>query len=734
MKLSLLNGTKYMKKNFKNKMNLRVKLVLLVVCVAASAVVVSAGVNFVSSRAIVEKESLRIISEAASKSAQAVKSDLDASFTVATDLAITFESMREKEASERSVLQTVLKNMLSAKQGILGTWSAWEPNALDGADANWASKEAHDKTGRFIPYWYRTAGQIQVEPLLSYDVPGDGDYYLLAKNSGKAQILEPYIYAVGGVDTLITSLVEPIEVGGRVLGVAGVDIALSQVQANLSQIKPFEGAFLTLVSDQGVIVYHPNADLIGKPLSEANFSSETNDALNAGTSAALKNVIYGEETVFQSVEALKIADTDSVWKLMVTVPTAQVYAATNDMLSKVILITVIILLAAAVVAFFAGSAISNPIAAMTRTMRELATGNLDIDIPAQNRTDEIGEMGNAVKIFRDNAIENNRLQDEQQAQEKAEAQSEALRVQEQQADAERRRQRKEEEARVATNEKRATMSKLADAFQSEVGGVVDSVADASTHMQGVSKDMVGLSETAKDRSGDVSRAAQQMSGNVATVASATEELSASISEISRQVSESTRIASGAVEEVKKTNTDINSLLSEADNISSVVELINDIAEQTNLLALNATIEAARAGDAGRGFAVVASEVKNLAGQTAKATEKITLQIASIQEATRNSVAGIEGIGGTIGKVHEIAASIASAVEEQSAATQEISRSVSDTSRGANEVSTSIDMVSDASTRVNDASNGLMNTAGEMQEQSDRLRLQVDQFLSSIRAG
>ena len=210
-------------------------------------------------------------------------------------------------------------------------------------------------------------------------------------------------------------------------------------------------------------------------------------------------------------------------------------------------------------------------------------------------------------------------------------------------------------------------------------------------------------------------------------------MTASVNEISRQVQESSRIAGDAVNQAQKTDARINELSQAAGRIGDVVKLITAIAEQTNLLALNATIEAARAGEAGRGFAVVASEVKQLASQTAKATEEISAQIAGMQTATQDSVAAIKTIGGTIGRISEIASTIAAAVEEQGAATQEIARNVGEAAKGTAMVASNITDVNRGAGETGSASSQVLSSAQSLSSESNHLKLEVDKFLSTVRA-
>jgi methyl-accepting chemotaxis protein len=246
--------------------------------------------------------------------------------------------------------------------------------------------------------------------------------------------------------------------------------------------------------------------------------------------------------------------------------------------------------------------------------------------------------------------------------------------------------------------------------------------------------MATTAENAQTRTGEVATASEQATANVETVASATEELSSSIKEISSQVAHSTTISSTAVQAANDTNGTIRELAEAAQRIGELVDLINDIAEQTNLLALNATIEAARAGDAGKGFAVVASEVKNLATQTAKATEDIGGQITAIQGTTGEAVKAIENISTKISEMNEIATTIAAAVEEQGAATGEISRNVQEAATGTNRVNTNIGDVKTASSETGQAAGEVLTSAQELSRQSEILRGEVDKFLNEVREG
>ncbi|MBV8537258.1 MAG: globin-coupled sensor protein [Alphaproteobacteria bacterium] len=264
----------------------------------------------------------------------------------------------------------------------------------------------------------------------------------------------------------------------------------------------------------------------------------------------------------------------------------------------------------------------------------------------------------------------------------------------------------------------------------EALGAVHKTAEA---MQRTAQGLSGTAEKTSQQSSAVATAAEQASSNVQTVASAAEELSSSIAEIGRQVSESSRITSQAVDETNRTNDKIQGLAEAAQRIGDVVKLINDIAGQTNLLALNATIEAARAGEAGKGFAVVASEVKSLASQTAKATEEISGKISEMQAATGQSVEAVKVIGNTIGRINEIATTIASAVEEQGAATKEIARNVQQAASGTKEVSANITGVTTAAGETGSAASEMLSASQELAQRADHLGREVDTFFKRVQA-
>ncbi|QCG92071.1 HAMP domain-containing protein [Azospirillum sp. TSH100] len=375
----------------------------------------------------------------------------------------------------------------------------------------------------------------------------------------------------------------------------------------------------------------------------------------------------------------------------------------NSRLTQIAVAGVSILVSILVVWLYIGRIVIRRMMTLKTGMGRIAAGDLDAEI-ALNGQDEIAEMGAALLIFRDTARE----------------------VETSRAAAEAERQR-------AAGERRQTMLSLADQFENGVKSVVETVSAAATQMHQTAAGMVATADDTSRQAGNAAEAAETASVNVDGAASAAHELSQSISEIARQVTESATIAAKAAGEAERTDGTMRELNEAASRIGAVLDLISDIAGQTNLLALNATIEAARAGEAGKGFAVVAQEVKQLASQTAKATDQIAGQIGAMQQVTGEAVNAIRSIGQTIGRLNDIAASIAAAVEEQGAATSEIARNVQQAAGGTAQASQNIGQVRTAAGQTGQSAQEVLSVAQEVSTQTGRLQQQIDRFLSQVRS-
>jgi methyl-accepting chemotaxis protein len=350
-----------------------------------------------------------------------------------------------------------------------------------------------------------------------------------------------------------------------------------------------------------------------------------------------------------------------------------------------------------------GSRVIRPLHVIRDRMLKVASGDLDVVVAFTERRDEIGALAGTLATFKDNALAKARIETEQK-------------------------QRHAEQA-----QRQKTIEDAIRVFEGEISGALEAVNTASGQMRTASDEIAGTAAQSDRQVQTVVGAADEASKNVQAVATSTEELGNASTEISGQVTRAATIANRAVDEAKQTDGTIQGLVGATSRIGEVVELITSIASQTNLLALNATIEAARAGEMGKGFAVVASEVKSLANQTAKATEEIATQIAAVQSVTKDAVAAIQRIGGTIAEVSAVATSIAAAVEEQAAATQEIKRSTHDAAQRTQEVSANMTAVAAGTEKTGAAAEGVKTTVKTLATEAERLRNQVNGFLAKMRA-
>ncbi|MGT2481262.1 methyl-accepting chemotaxis protein [Methylobacterium oryzae CBMB20] len=378
-------------------------------------------------------------------------------------------------------------------------------------------------------------------------------------------------------------------------------------------------------------------------------------------------------------------------------------AARSDVARSVAaLLAVILLVSLGLWTLFGG--VLRPLRALTATMQALAGGDTAVAVPGRSYRNEIGAMARAVQVFKDNLIRSRRIE--------AEA----------------------AEARLAAEaRRRSDLRAMAERFEQTVGGIIGQVSGSATALQATAQTMTSAATRTASQSSAVAAATEEAAANVSTVAAAAEELGTSVEEIGRQVNGSTELAQRAVSEAGQTGALVRDLSGAVARIGDVVGLIAAIAGQTNLLALNATIEAARAGEAGRGFAVVAGEVKDLAAQTAKATEEIAGQIAGIQGATGQAVAAIEAITGRIQEISGVATAIAAAVEEQGAATKEIVRNVGQAAVGTGAVTSTISGVAGAAGETGRAAGDVLAAASALSRQSEHLAAEVARFLDTVRA-
>ena len=474
---------------------------------------------------------------------------------------------------------------------------------------------------------------------------------------------------------------------------ASIDRALTEFAA----LDEADNAMLAQLQDAGRRARaHEAADITAEYLGlvgELRQVTEDRDSIVAGRLDVIGPRIAGQ------IEDFKL----DVKELQEVVG-ADAEAAMTGQIWTAIAITSGAFLAGLTIAVGIGRMIARPVVNMTAAMGRLADGDTSVDVPAQGRNDEIGDMAKAVQVFKDNAVKVERMAA-------------------QQAEAEKR----------AEAEKKQAAADLADRFEAQVQGVVQTLRHSADTLTTASQEMATATEQSSGQTASVAAAAEEASTNLQTAASAAEEMASSIGEIARQVHDSSDMAQNAQTRSGEAESTIRGMAEVADSISGVVDLVTAIAEQTNLLALNATIEAARAGDAGKGFAVVAQEVKSLANQTAKATEEISGYITRLQSSTKQAVSAIAETSEVVGRVNEIAAQIAAATEQQTAATNEISQNVQQAAVGAQEVTQNISGLTAVAEQTGMAAERVQTSTSDVGDQTRVLQDELSSFLATVRA-
>ncbi len=627
---------------------------------------------------------------------------------IAAGLTDTFEAQVSTGNTDRSTAIDTLRRTMERNPQLSGAWAGFEPNAFDGRDADFADADSlHDSSGRFLAYFYDFGGGIEAYHLTGLNASADSEeetaaYYQVPIRTARPFMTDPVAYDIDGNNVLLISATLPIIKDGQAIGVAGTDYDLSVLSGELVALRPYDVGTVTLVANNGEWVAHPDQDRIGQ-------LAETDNAVLGSAVASLESDeirVVHDGGMVHLLSAVSVIGAERPWAVIVSVPMAEITAEARDLRNYAIIAGALILAVLGLgLALVADRMIRRPLARTTEVIAALEDGRLEIDVPGQQRTDEIGVINRSLASFKQNA-----LRIRQMELDKAEAEREAAAAQ----------------ARARQD--------MAASFEGTVGNIVQMVGQSAAAMRDTADSLEATATQSSDQASGAGTAADGASANVQMVATATEELSTSISEISQQVQNSAKVAHDAVTEAGRTNEMVQGLAAAADRIGEVTSLISTIADQTNLLALNATIEAARAGEAGKGFAVVASEVKALAAQTARATEEISEQIEAIQTETRQSVDAIASVSKTIEQVQVIATSIASAIEEQSVATQDISRNVTDAAHSTSDVAQHVSGLQHAAGDTRASAHTVKEAAADLSGHADSLAKAASSFIRTLTDG
>lgn len=711
----------------------------LCVLAATGSVVGYSMISSGSSRAFVSEETGALtdqltrdsLKSLASTQAGVIRSTLDGAFDAARDMAHTFEVLASQDTTSatpavarRMQLNAILLNVLKENPAFNGTYSAWEPNALDDQDAAFRDKRemGSDTTGRFLPYWTRdAAGKIAIQPLVEYDSHDlhpngvmKGGWYIGPQNGNGESILDPLPYIVQGKNVYLATMSVPIMVAGKFSGVAGADFDLAFVQKLAEQVKSsiYDGqASVEIVSYKGLVVASSDRpEAIGSRFDQAD----------TGLSQYLATIQGGQADVtvdkdaFRAFAPIVIGRTKTPWSVMIKVPQAVAMAQAreldtalterngNDSVTQ-IAVSLIIALAGIGAMWFVARSIASPVNSLTEAMRRLADGDTAADIPGMNRADEIGKMAATVSIFRENAIAKANMEREAEAN-RTTSESERLTREAQKAE-------EAKNIQFVVDSLAEGLGRLADgdvshridrpfaqhldALRNDFNNSVAKLQGALREVQANAHAIDGGANEIRSAADDLSRRTEQQASSLEETAAALEEITATVKDTAKRAEEAGHLVERTRKGVEQAGEVVSAAVAamkhieqSSDEISNIIGVIDEIAFQTNLLALNAGVEAARAGDAGKGFAVVAQEVRELAQRSAQAAKEIKDLILTSSQQVQKGVSLVDDTGKSLAasveevkQVNNLVHEIVEACREQSVSVQEINVAVNTMDQG-----------------------------------------------------
>jgi methyl-accepting chemotaxis protein len=628
------------------KMSLRARMLGVIVLFVLTGFAITVSVLTYQASDMQRRSALQYAEQLATSHSREVKSELEAALNAARGVGQALGGLKAAGLTDRERADAMLKSVLADNPKLLGVWTGWEPNAFDGKDAEFVGKTGTDASGRYVPYWNRGTGAINLEALVDYDKDGAGDYYQIAKRSREESILEPYVYKVGGKDVLMTSLAVPIVVGGQLVGVAGVDVALSQLQESIGAIRVYDTGYASLFSSRGTYVSDMETKNMGKPIS----STEAKDALDAVTGGrALSRSVFSDALktqVTQLFVPVKIGEVKAPWSFAITVPEDRMLAEVRKLRNVAMLLGLFsILLVSVGMGFMLNRLVIRPIGGEPQHAAEIA-----------------GRVAQGDLTFRID---------------------------------------------VAHGDTSSLMAALRD-MQKQLGGIVSGVRDSASQVAAASRQIAQGNDDLSRRTQEQASALEETAASMEEMTSSVKQTADNASQANQLAINTRQLADSGGSVVADAVAAMGAINGASNRISEIISVIDEIAFQTNLLALNAAVEAARAGEMGRGFAVVASEVRTLAqrsasaaketkdlindsvakvgagcelvdrtgkvlGQIVDSVKKLTDVVHEISAASTEQASGIEQVGNAIAQLDRGTQENAALVEESAAAAETLSR-------------------------------------------------------------
>ncbi|MDR3337959.1 MAG: methyl-accepting chemotaxis protein [Treponema sp.] len=725
------------------------KLIIIIIALNLLGTAVLVGTILSLSRRQITELTVNEITNLADKNSKDIRAWLEVYMDTVRAVAQIMEQYEQFSAAERRPLfNLMVRTMAEKNSGVAGASCIWEPNALDGLDAQFANTEGTDASGRFIPYWGRTATGLSLAPLVGYETPGTGDYYLIPKKTGNETMTEPYWYPIDGQNRLITTVITPIKNQGRFVGAMNFDIDISAIQEQVQKIKPYAGSIAAVFSNGGIVSGHFDTNRIGKAMADTEtdiagpYLSELIAAVRDGQEYSFTNYVptLGKKMFFVSVPIIS-GNTTTPWALMIGIPMGVITTPIYRMLIYSVIIGVITLFVMSAGAFFLARSISRPLSRMVTILGDIGDGDLTKRLDFKSK-DEIGEMTGSFNVTLDK-IRQLILIIKQKAFSLSGIGTELS---------------------ANMTETAAAINEITSNIESMKNQTVNqsaSVAEAGSAMEKITGNINDLNRQIDAQGESVAQSSSAIEEMLANIQSVTQTLIKNTENVT-DLSEASEIGRAGLEEVAA---DIQGIARESEGLSEINAVMENIASQTNLLSMNAAIEAAHAGEAGRGFAVVADEIRKLAessGEQSKTIssvlKKIKGSIDKITNSTDTVLKKFEAIDSGVKIVSEQEENIRNAMEEQGQGSKQIleavgrlneitnqvkegsvemlsgSREVIDTSKsmgaitqeisnGMSEMATGAEQINIAVNRVNEISRTNKSDIDELIQEVDKFRIE-----------